>query len=217
MKAFASWSGGKDCMYALHRFLKDYPNGVHTLLNMCDASGDHSGSHGIPSALIKEQASCMNLPLFQQPTSRQDYEQQFKLAIAKLKSQGVDSGIFGDIYLQAHRDWIERVCSECGIVPIFPLWGEDTAFLLKSFIDEGFKAITVAVKSDALADHWLDRQLDLSFYNDICRLDGIDPCAEQGEYHTFVFDGPLFQKPVAFTRKNRYHENGHLFLSIRNL
>jgi diphthine-ammonia ligase len=214
MKAFVSWSGGKDCMFALYRFISENRDCVHTLLNMCDETGKHSGSHGIASGLLALQAECMNIPLVQKPTSRQNYETNFKNAIVQLKHEGVNTGIFGDIYLDAHREWIERVCSDLQIQPVFPLWGRDTRQLLYDFIDVGFKAITVAVKADALPDSWRGRMLDQSFYNDITRLEGIDACAEQGEYHTFVFDGPLFQKPVEFSHGINTTENGHFHLQL---
>ncbi len=113
-----------------------------------------------------------------------------------------------------HRVWIERVCSELQIEPIFPLWENDTKSLLKKLIDAGFKALTVAVNSDMLDENWIGRELDLSFYNEITSMENIDPCAENGEYHSFVYNGPIFSQPVNFS-KGKTHQNGkHIFLQL---
>lgn len=181
---------------------------------MCDETGLHSGSHGIPSWLIQEQARNINIPLIQVPTSRNHYETHFKTILSQLKIQGIDAGIFGDIYLEPHREWIERVCSEMDIKPLFPLWGADTTQLLKDFIGSGFKAVTVAIRNDKLTENWLGRLLDDAFYEDITKMPNIDACAEQGEYHTFVYDGPLFSNPVKFLTGETTFNDNHLFLKL---
>lgn len=165
---------------------------------MCEENGKHSRSHGIKSSLIREQADCLGLELIQQQTSSREYEKNFKSVVSQLKRSEVTKGIFGDIYLQEHRDWIERVCDEMNIDPVFPLWHNDTIDLLKEFIQEGFKALTVSVRSDMLGKEWLGRNLDGVFLDDILALGNIDACAENGEYHTFVYDGPTFSTPVEF-------------------
>src|SRR5574344_1159321 len=99
MKAFVSWSGGKDCMLALHRFKQKSTNGVVSLLNMCDDDSNLSRSHGLTRSIIARQASCMNVCITQQTTGRGNYEEQFKKAISQLKGDGVTAGVFGDIYL----------------------------------------------------------------------------------------------------------------------
>ena len=214
MKAFVSWSGGKDCMLALHRFKQKSTNGVVSLLNMCDDDSNLSRSHGLTRSIIARQASCMNLRITQQTSAWNNYEEQFKKAISLLKNDGVTAGVFGDIYLMEHRTWIERVCSDMEIEAIFPLWNCNTNDLLREFIDAGFKALTVSVHTDKLPQTWLGRELDNSFFIDITALDGIDACAENGEYHSFVFDGPLFSQPVSFTRKSTSEHDNHFFLEI---
>jgi len=214
MKAFVSWSGGKDCMLALYRFVQNPTNEVVSLLNMCDDDSNLSRSHGLTRDLIARQASCMNVRIAQQTTSRDNYEEQFKKAISQLKDEGVTAGVFGDIYLMEHRTWIERVCSDMEIEAIFPLWVCNTKDLLREFIDAGFKALTVSVHIDKLPQTWLGRELDNDFFNDITKLEGIDACAEEGEYHSFVFDGPLFSQPVSFIRKSTSEHDNHYFLEI---
>jgi uncharacterized protein (TIGR00290 family) len=214
MKAFVSWSGGKDCMLALHRFKQKSTNEVVSLLNMCDDDSNLSRSHGLTRSIIARQASCMNVRITQQTSAWNNYEEQFKKAISQLKDDGVTAGVFGDIYLMEHRTWIERVCSDMEIEAIFPLWNCNTNDLLREFIDAGLKALTVSVHTDKLPQTWLGRELDNSFFSDITALDGIDACAENGEYHSFVFDGPLFHQPVSFIRKAVSEHDNHYFLEI---
>jgi uncharacterized protein (TIGR00290 family) len=214
MTAFASWSGGKDCMLALYRFQLKENNKLEYLVNMCTADGEHSRSHGLKKNLIKEQSDCLGIPVIQQDTSTIHYEQNLKKVIKQLKNQGVHQGVFGDIYLEEHRVWIERVCAEMNIEPDFPLWNCETKLLLKEFIDLGFCALTVSIKEDALSPEWLGRTLDHAFFNEILKLDGVDPCAENGEYHTFVFDGPIFRNPVIFKKGRVTTRDHHHFLEL---
>lgn len=214
MKAFVSWSGGKDCMYALHLFLQNKDNEAACLLNMCEVGGRKSRSHGLDMALIGAQAAAMGIPLMQQHIGNDGYEQRFKQAVSALKAQGVTAGVFGDIYLDAHREWIERVCAEMNITPVFPLWQRDTLGLMRGFIADGFKTIAVAVRKDKLPKSFLGRVLDEDFLTDICSRPDADPCGENGEYHTFVFSGPLFSHPVLFAKGGEREDEKHWFLEL---
>ncbi|MFW5851715.1 MAG: diphthine--ammonia ligase [Bacteroidota bacterium] len=214
MKAFTSWSGGKDCMLALYRFLQNNEHEVAFLVNMCDSDGEHSRSHGIKKHFIAEQAAQLNIPIIQELTDFKGYEVCFKSVINELKKEGITAGVFGDIYLMEHRTWIERVCAELEIQAFFPLWENDTKVLLKEFIDVGFKALTVAVNANKLDKTWIGRDLNKSFFNDITSMDNIDPCAENGEYHSFVYSGPIFSNPVKFSKGEVYQKNHHFFLPL---
>lgn len=214
MKVFASWSGGKDCMLALYRVLQEGAHEVESLVNMCDSDGEHSRSHGIRKQLIAAQAEQISISVIQEPTDFTGYEVCFKAVITDLKKKGVTAGVFGDIYLMEHRTWIERVCDELNITPLFPLWENDTKSLLNEFIDAGFGALTVAVNTDSLDESWLGRELDRAFYRDITSLEGIDPCAENGEYHSFVHAGPIFSQPVSFSKGEPYQRGNHIFLPL---
>jgi len=214
MKAFVSWSGGKDCMLATYRYLNEADNKIGCLLNMCSDNGDHSRSHGIKKHLISNQAESMNIPLIQKATGIDNYEKNFKKVIGELKMDNFNAGVFGDIYLEEHRTWIERVCNDMGIIPIFPLWGANTGDLLDEFIDNGFKTIVVAIDNRKLSTDWLGRIIDEKFHHDIKNLPGIDPCAENGEYHSFVYDGPIFNGPVRFTTGEKYTENNNSFIKL---
>jgi diphthine-ammonia ligase len=217
MKAFVSWSGGKDCMLALHRFLQDPANEVVSLVNMCDDQSNRSRSHGLSTDLLIRQAAAMKLRLTQKRSNSTQYEHNFKSVLSELKLEGVTAGVFGDLYLTEHRVWIERVCKEMGIEAIFPLWENDTKALLAEFIELGFEAVTVSVRECLLPESWLGRRINASFFQDITALEGVDPCAENGEYHSFVFNGPLFKSSVAFEEKQRYRSNAHIFLEMEAL
>lgn len=214
MKAFVSWSGGKDCTLALNRYLKNNSKTDVCLLNMCDAHSDQSRSHGLHKDMIALQAQKMGIALFQQPTDAAGYEKAFKTQISELKTLGVTVGVFGDIYLMEHRTWIERVCNEMQIEAIFPLWEVNTKTLFQEFIDEGFKALTVSVRCNMLPQSWLGRELNADFLTDICQIPNADPCAENGEYHSFVYDGPLYSEPVLFDKSSISEHDNHYFLTI---
>ncbi len=214
MKIFSSWSGGKDCMLALYRLQKAAQHQISYLVNMCDAETNHSRSHGIKQELIVRQAEAMGISLIQQKTNRQDYELNFKTVILKLKEQDITAGVFGDIYLREHREWIERVCSETGITAIFPLWDNPTGELATEFILEGFKTLTVSVNAKNLTEDFLGQEYDMSFVEKLSKLDGIDICAENGEFHTYVYDGPNFRHPVQFQKGAVTFRDNHWFLEI---
>ena len=214
MKLFLSWSGGKDCMLALYRILQNKRHKPLYLVNMCDAQGEQSRSHGLKKQVIEKQAHALGITIIQKETSFSDYEKNFKMVISDLKKQGVGGGVFGDIYLKEHRIWIERVCKEMGIDAIFPLWGENTMDLLNEFINLGFKAQTVSVHQKKLTKDWLGKELNKAFAKEISSLKDIDPCAENGEYHTFVCDGPIFKYPLIVTQGIIYENEKHWFQEI---
>lgn len=203
MKAFVSWSGGKDCMLALYRTLRRPEIEVAFLLNMLTETGECSLSHQLPADLLQDQAEAMEIPIVQRKASRKEYEKEFKRAVADLKRQGVEAGVFGDIDLQVHRDWIERVCREMEMKALFPLWEAGRNEMLEEFIAAGFKSRIVVTDPLILEESWLGCEIDRSFMTKIKDLPHVDACGEKGEYHTFVYDGPLFKHPVHFHEKER--------------
>ncbi|MGL4779265.1 MAG: diphthine--ammonia ligase [Bacteroidales bacterium] len=215
MKAFVSWSGGKDCMYALHRFLSDTENQVECLVNFCDADTLKSRSHGLDASLIKAQSEAMELQIIQEPLTTGFYEYHFREVVSRLKEKGVEAGVFGDIYLREHRDWIERVCGECGIKACFPLWGEQTTDLLQQFIADGYRTLIVAVKKEDRFRDLPGQIFNQTLYKTLESMHGVDPCGENGEYHTFVVDGPLFHYPLSYESGKVYETSDHYFLPVR--
>lgn len=213
MKLFASWSGGKDCMLAFYRMLMQGRHEVQYLVNMCQKDKYQSRSHGLSRELIIEQAKNIGISVIQKETGFNDYELNFKCVVEQLKHENIEGGIFGDIYLKAHRDWIERVCNDLGVIPFFPLWENDTGQLLDEFISTGFQSTIVSVRKDRLGKEWLGRNLGHAFLQEIMQTD-IDPCAENGEFHTFVYDGPLFDKRVDFNTQYIWEDDKHWYLSL---
>ncbi|MFH1820987.1 MAG: diphthine--ammonia ligase [Methanobacteriota archaeon] len=213
MTLVASWSGGKDSCLACY---KSISNGftVSHFLNMISEEGMSSGSHGLDTALIADQAQAIGIPIVQRRTTWDNYENEFKKAITDLKQLGVDGAVFGDIYLQEHKDWLEKVCRDLAIEKIIPLWKRDPKEIIDEFIDSGFKAIVVGTKAELLGEDWLGREIDRGFVNDLEKVGKIDLCGELGEYHTFVYDGPLFKRPLKLVKGARVLRNGYWSLHI---
>jgi diphthine-ammonia ligase len=209
----ASWSGGKDSCFACWKATSQGLKVSH-LLNFINTDSTKAMSHGLDSQLIALQAQAMGLPILQQKVTWETYEAGFKDALGKLKPKGITGLVTGDIYLQEHKDWIDRVCGEVGVKALLPLWGMDSANILIDFIEAGFKAIIVSVKSKFLGKEWLGRQVDKKLASELDQL-GIDACGEAGEFHTFVYDGPSFRKPVKIGRTSVITRDGHWTLDIK--
>lgn len=214
MKSFISWSGGKDASLSFYRAIKDEDVEAVCLLNMVSEDGKRSRTHGISSDLLKAQAEAMAIPIFQRKTSWDGYETEFIKMLSEFEQKEIQSGVFGDIDLDEHREWVERVCGKAGIEPIFPLWQCGREDLLLDFIRSGFKAVVVAVKTDMLSSDWLGRKIDESFIADLKKISSVDLCGEAGEYHTFVYDGPIFKKSVDFSIGEKIPDNKYCFLEV---
>ena len=212
-QAFCSWSGGKDCCLALYRAASRGLKVSH-LLNMVTEDGQQSRSHGLAAKWLQMQAKAIGMPLIQHRTTHAGYEADFKSIIRDLKQQGVTAGVFGDIDFNAHREWIDRVCSETGLLPHLPLWEEKQTELLKELMGLGFVAVVVATRADLLGEEWLGRKLDASFLADLAEVENTTPCGEAGEYHTLVVDGPLFRKKLEIIETRKVLRDGHWFLDI---
>lgn len=214
VKMFVSWSGGKDSALACYRMANKPGVEIAFLLNMLTEKGECSCSHRLSVALLREQARAMGIPIVQRKASRDDYEKEFKRAIVEVKQHGVQGGIFGDIDLQPHRDWIERVCRDMDIEAFFPLWDEKRETLLEALITAGFKSQIVVTEVASLGKKWLGCEIDRNFMRAIKVLPHIDPCGEKGEYHTFVYAGPLFKTPVLFHEEGRSMIEKHWVLKL---
>ena len=212
----ASWSGGKDSCFAYWKAISQGLK-VGYLLNFINKDSTRAMSHGLDHKLIALQAQAMELPIIQQRVTWETYEAGFKAALEELKLKDITGLITGDINLQEHKDWIDRVCGEVGVEAVLPLWQMDTSQLLTDFIDAGFKAIVVSVKAEFSGKELLGRQVDSKFVAELGQLAqrlGIDPCGESGEFHTFVYDGPPFKKPIRIGRTVPVARDGRWFLDI---
>ncbi len=216
--AIASWSGGKDSCLAYYKSLKA---GYHvlSLLNFVSSGSKRSCSHELEGKLLQLQAESIGIPLAQKEVSpdMRKYEEAFKSAVTEFLPQGVSAMVFGDIYLLAHKNWVERVCGEIGIQALEPLWEIPAEDIIKEFLDSGFKAVIVSAKADIMGKEYIGRELDLPLVEEF-KKKGICPCGEKGEYHTLVIDGPIFKKRLQIVEAYPALKEGsekHWFLDIK--
>jgi uncharacterized protein (TIGR00290 family) len=203
MRAFVSWSGGKDSCLSYYKADAE----VSCLLNMATTDVTASMTHGLSSELLYLQSECLDMPLIQKATTWHTYEEKFREAVEGMKKDlGIEAGIFGDIRIEEHRQWVERICIDLDITPILPLWGLNEQDLLRELVDSGFKAVVVAAES-RLTDY-LGRTVDERFIDAVTKM-GIDPCGENGEYHTFVTDGPVFRNRIEIVEGKKMTEKDH--------
>ncbi|MGY0288737.1 MAG: Dph6-related ATP pyrophosphatase [Candidatus Methanodesulfokora washburnensis] len=202
--AVASWSGGKDSCLAYYKAIQSGFN-VKYLVNFVGKDGRASG-HGLRREVLALQAEALGVPIIQEVTTWETYEERFKDVMSRLKQKGINAAVFGDIWIPEHLEWVAKVCNEIGIAYVEPLWNHDTLELLKEFISLGFRAIVVSVRADLLSDDWLGREIDYKFIEDMIAINktrNIDLCGERGEYHTLVIDGPIFRKRLRIVERNK--------------
>ncbi|MFQ5711237.1 MAG: diphthine--ammonia ligase [Candidatus Geothermarchaeales archaeon] len=212
----ASWSGGKESCLACYKALLDGFVVSH-LLNLISVNGRRCASHGVNPGLMAAQSEAIGIPVVQRRVTWDTWEREFKEAIRGLKQMGVNGAVFGDIDIQDHRDWVERVCSELEIDAVMPLWSRDPEQILTEFIEEGFEAIVVTTKADIMGREWLGRRIDRAFLRDLRRLgeeSGVHLCGESGEYHTLVIDGPMFKRRIEILEWEETLREGYWFLNI---
>ncbi|MDI6824527.1 MAG: diphthine--ammonia ligase [Bacillota bacterium] len=216
MRCFVSWSGGKDSCLALWRARRSGAE-IGYLVTTYSGKTGRTMAHGFPLELVRAQAEALGVELVAVGTGWEEYEVRFKAAIAGLRERGVEAGVFGDIDLPEHREWVERVSREAGLDALLPLWGADQSDLLREWVNEGFTAVIVAVRSD-LGLEWLGRRLDRRCLAELDRAltqRGLSPSGESGEYHTLVVDGPLFQRPLEVHEAVPVLRGRHWMLDIR--
>ena len=196
-----SWSGGKDSALALNEILSSGAYRVVALLTTVTQDYDRISMHGVRRVLLERQAASLGLPLEQvfipKDASNEVYEANMERALAKYRAQGVTSVVFGDIFLEDLRRYREDKLAAVGMKGIFPLWMRDTKQLAKSLFSLGFKAITTCVDTKVLGKEFVGRIIDENFLAELPSF--VDPCGENGEFHSFVFDGPIFNGAVRFS------------------
>ena len=194
------WSGGKDSALAFHELSKNRRYKVVSLLTTVTADYDRVSMHGVRRILLQQQARNMGLPVHEVSISRncsnEEYESKVAEALTNFKKGGVSSVIFGDIFLEDLRRYREENLAKLGMKAIFPIWGRDTTALSRSLEPSGFRAITTCIDTRKLDKKFAGRVIDTQFLDEL--PDGVDPCGENGEYHSFVFDGPMFKNKILF-------------------
>jgi len=210
MSYIASWSGGKDSCFACYEaILSGYD--ISHLVNFISKEYKRVSFHGTEAKLIQLQAEAIGIPLLQKETTWNGYEQEFKEAVKSLIPNGVKGMVFGDIYLEENRNWVERVCEELGVEVVEPLWGKDPEKILLGFIDAGFEAMIVSANSDLFGEEWIGRKVNRDFLKYL-KDNNIDLCGENGEYHTFVTDGPLFKRKIKISKSKTIMREGYWLL-----
>ena len=216
--AIASWSGGKDSCFAYYK-ARQAGYDVKYLLNFISRESRRGCFHGIESGLLQLQAKLVGVPIAQKETTAdmQKYEEEFKEAVSELKVEGINTMVFGDIYLDEHKDWVERVCAEIGIKPLEPLWNNPPLKVMQEFIEAGFKAMVVSAQADKFNSDFVGRIVDKELIDEL-NARKICPCGENGEFHTLVIDGPIFKRGIRILESEPILKEGfwkHWFLDIK--
>jgi diphthine-ammonia ligase len=208
-----AWSGGKDSCLAMYRAVTAGAR-PRALLAMLDESGERSRSHGLRLSVLRAQAEAQGLPLVTGSATWDDYERTFIRVLEGLQAAGVEAGVFGDIDLDPHREWEEKVCEAVGMKAFLPLWQGDRLALLEELLVAGFRAMIVTVKEDQLDREFLGKTIDRDLVEKL-RAAGVDPCGENGEYHTLITDGPGFSAPLQLTTGDIFPNSGWLTLDVQ--
>lgn len=206
----ASWSGGKDSCFACYKTLM---NGVK-ISHLVHFDRPHN-LHGVDPALIRLQAELAGIPMVQKRVASEDFEREFKNTVTHLKNDGVRGMVFGDIYLEPHLEWVERVCKELGIEAQEPLWGMKTDKIMEDFFAAGFETVIASGNKDLIGKEWIGRKMDREFI-EYLRSKKLDVCGENGEFHTFVIAGPLFKGRIEIVEKDVISRDGFWFLDVRD-
>ena len=211
-----AWSGGKDSCMALNALRQQPDYRIRALLTTVVEGVDRISMHGVRRSLVQRQAASLGLPLCEvmipPGASNADYESRMGEALADYNQQGIVTCAFGDLFLEDIRAYRDRQLSEYGMRGIYPLWGRDTAALMRDFITQRFKTVVVCVDPAQLSPSFIGRVIDADFLAEL--PDGVDPCGENGEFHTFVFDGPIFKSPVAFSFGETVCRDGFWFCDL---
>lgn len=201
-RAIMHWSGGKDSALALYHSLRSGRWNVQTLLTSANEQHQRVSMHGVRTELIQAQAERLGLPLrwlsLPDDVSMEEYNARMQTALQLYSTQGVTHSIFGDIFLEDLRRYREEQLEQANLQGEFPLWLRNSNELVHEFVHLGFRAVLVCVNEKHLSPEFLGRELNLDLLHDLPKT--VDPCGENGEYHSFVYDGPIFASPVPFTK-----------------
>jgi uncharacterized protein (TIGR00290 family) len=210
------WSGGKDSAMALHALPAAANCRIAALLTTITEEYDRISMHGVRRVLLERQAESLGLPLhpvlIPPRCVNATYEERMREALAIHNARGVRRVAFGDIFLEDLRVYRERNLAQIGMQALFPIWKRDTRELARDFVRQGFRAIAVCVDPRVLDASFAGRELNASFFADL--PPGVDPCGENGEFHTYVFDGPIFKAPIAVRAGEKVLREGFCFCDL---
>lgn len=207
-----SWSGGKDSCLSFYRAVQAGGKPA-SLLTMLHEDGRRSRSHALDLSIIKAQAAALGLPLIARAATWDGYEEAFIDALKECRASGITAAVFGDIDVEDHLLWEQKVCAAAGLEPFLPIWQESRLALLDEFLGAGFKATIVAANKEKLDDSILGQSISAELIPEL-EQHGVDPCGEYGEFHTVVTGGPIFSQPLVLKPGKRYLESGYWFLEM---
>jgi uncharacterized protein (TIGR00290 family) len=218
MKILVSWSSGKDAAWTLHTLQQQCPGAVAGLLTTVTEVFDRVAMHGVRRTLLEAQADVAGLPLYRvnipSPCSNADYEQRMSEAVTQFIADGFTHVAFGDLFLQDVRRYREERLAGTGLTPLFPLWKtKPTAELALEMIDSGIRAVLTCVDPRKLPASFAGRAFDRRLLAEL--PPGVDPCGENGEFHSFVWNGPMFRRPLAVTIGEVVERDGFVFADVR--
>jgi uncharacterized protein (TIGR00290 family) len=198
-KYYLNWSGGKDSSLCLHA-AQNAGMKIEALLTSINSFHDRISMHGVRRSLLEQQAASLRLPLYTielpEEPAMEEYEKAMRKTCSLLKEVGFTDAVFGDIFLEDLKLYRETQLAKLDLCGVFPLWKQNTRELIREFVESGFKAIIVCVNSAYLDKSFCGRLIDASFLEDL--PSNVDPCGENGEYHSFVFEGPIFCNPIEY-------------------
>ncbi|PKQ46326.1 Dph6-related ATP pyrophosphatase [Confluentibacter flavum] len=201
IKTYFNWSSGKDSALALFYLLKDNRYAVDELITTVNSHYNRVSMHGLRKELLVAQTNALNIKasLIELPEmpSMEVYEQKMIETVSRLKTEGFTHSAFGDIFLEDLRTYRETQLAKQNLKAVFPIWKRDTKELMNEFLDLGFKTVIVCANSKYFNEDFVGTVIDRNFIDNL--PDGVDPCGENGEFHTFCFDGPIFKNPIPFT------------------
>lgn len=205
-------SGGKDSTLALDR-VRGAGLEVRWLVNLYEGSSGRVRFHGVRAELVARQGEALGLEVVQRAVGPEGFEASFLAALDEVAARGARAVVFGNIHLQDVRAWYEERTRARGLQHLEPLWGEPPAALVREFVGRGYRAVVTAVDLRQGRPEWVGREVDLAFVRSVEEA-GADPCGEAGEYHTFVYHGPLFRCPVRFRAGACLERDGHRFVDL---
>jgi uncharacterized protein (TIGR00290 family) len=193
-----SWSGGKDSCMAAYQLLASQKYEIASLLTTVTEGYDRISMHGVRRSLLEQQADSLGVPLHQimipKDCPNQIYEARMREALEHFKARGITKVAFGDLFLQEVKQYRDERLAQAGMTGLYPIWMRDTGELVSTFIDLGFRAILCCVDTQAIDASFAGREIDQALLRDL--PDSADPCGENGEYHSFVYAGPIFKRPI---------------------
>jgi uncharacterized protein (TIGR00290 family) len=215
-KVLLSWSSGKDSAWTLHLLRQRTDLQVAALLTTFNSAADRVAMHAVRRTLVESQAERMQLPLWAVelpwPCSNAEYEDRIRAVVQRAAAEGITTFAFGDLFLQDIRDYRVRQLAGTGMEPLFPLWAITTADLALQMIDGGVRAKITCVDPSKLDKSFAGRDFDRSLLQAL--PEGIDPCGENGEFHTFVYDAPIFSRPIDIRSGEVVERDGFVFADV---